>query len=150
MSVRVFVDTNVLIYARDSSEPEKQPRAAQWIEELWRARAGRLSVQVLQEYYVGVTQKLDPGLEQAAARSDVRALAAWEPVVADVWLVEDAWDLQDRYSVSFWDALILAAAIRSSCGYLLSEVFQDGSVVDGVTVLNPFLHLAESVLASTA
>ncbi len=90
MSVRVFVDTNVLVYARDSSEPEKQPRAAQWLEKLWRARAGRLSLQVLQEYYVTVTQKLDPGLDLARARSDVRALAAWQPIVPDIWLLEDA------------------------------------------------------------
>ncbi|GBD31508.1 MAG: twitching motility protein PilT [Gemmatimonadales bacterium] len=151
MNVRVFVDTNVLVYARDASEPEKQPRAMQWIEQLWRQRAGRLSTQVIQEYYVTVTQKLQPGLDRAAARSDVRALAAWEPVVPDIWLVEDAWQLQDRYGFSFWDALIVAAAVRSRCAYLLSEDFEDGLAVDGVvTVVNPFLHSLESVLSSAS
>lgn len=60
--MRTFVDTNVLVYARDISEPEKQRRASEWLAHLWRSREGRLSVQVLQEYYVTLTQKLKPGL----------------------------------------------------------------------------------------
>lgn len=148
MSVRVFVDTNVLVYARDASERDKQPRAARWLEELWRTRSGRLSVQVLQEYYVTVTQKLEPGLDPADARADVRALTAWGPLPPDAMLLEDAWGLEDRHALSFWDALIVAAAARLGCGHLLSEDLQDGQSFDGVTVVNPFVHPAESILPS--
>ncbi|MBI4513697.1 MAG: hypothetical protein HY702_06250 [Gemmatimonadetes bacterium] len=83
------------------------------LEQLWRSRSGRLSVQVLEECYVAVTRKLDPGMEPAQAREDIRALSAWRPLPIDASLVEAAWD---------------------------------GQSVQGVTVVNPFLHLAESIL----
>ncbi|MBI4539827.1 MAG: hypothetical protein HY704_10010 [Gemmatimonadetes bacterium] len=79
MTGLVFVDTNILVYSRDASEPEKQPRAMEWLELLWRSRRGRISVQVLEEYYVTVTGKLKPGMDRAVARSDVRAFEAWKP-----------------------------------------------------------------------
>lgn len=83
MSIKVFVDTNVLVYARDSCEPEKQVRAADWMATLWERRAGRLSYQVLQEFYITVTMKLSAGLDKKLARRDVRTLGAWQPIVAD-------------------------------------------------------------------
>ncbi len=79
MSDLRFVDTNLLVYAADASEPLKQPRALKWMSCRWSCRTGRLSFQVLQEYYVTVTQKLAPGMEREAARSDVRSLLAWRP-----------------------------------------------------------------------
>ncbi len=75
MSVNCFVDTNILVYTRDSSEPEKQPVAKQWLAHLWERECGRISAQILNEYYVTVTQKLKPGLSKEQARSDIRALA---------------------------------------------------------------------------
>ena len=83
MSDKVFVDTNVLLYARDVRQPAKQPVAWRWLETLWRERRGCLSFQVLQEYYVNVTQKLKPGLPPSEARRDVRNLLAWDPVKTD-------------------------------------------------------------------
>lgn len=77
MSVKVFVDTNVLVYTRDASEPRKQEQAMAWMSHLWNGRAGRLSFQVLQEFYVTVTEKLTPGMDPKSARSDIRALLAW-------------------------------------------------------------------------
>ncbi len=140
-----FVDTNVLVYARDASEPKKQPRAAEWIQRLWQERSGRLSTQVLQEYYVVVTQKLEPGLPVERARADVRLLQAWQPVMTDGALLEGAWQLEDRYQLSFWDALIVAAAIRAGAQYLLTEDLQDGQEIDSVRVLNPFAHAVASL-----
>ena len=134
----VFVDTNVLVYARDASEPDKQPVAMNWLEALWSTRAGRLSVQVLQEYYVTVTAKLDPGLEPREARADVRRLGVWDPLPIDLSLQEDAWDVQDRYGLSFWDATIVAAARRLGCRNLLSEDLQAGQDLDGLVVVDPF------------
>ena len=140
MTAPCFVDTNVLVYARDAAEAVKGPRARAWLEHLWRTRGGRLSYQVLGEYYVTVTQKLDPGLTADEARADVRNLAAWRPVVIDEPVVEDAWALQDRHSLSLWDALILAAAGAARCGRVLSEDLTDGERYGTVTVVNPFLH----------
>jgi predicted nucleic acid-binding protein len=138
--VPVFVDTNVLVYARDAAETVKQPKAQAWLEHLWRTRSGRLSYQVLSEFYVTVTQKLAPGLTAEEARADVRSLTAWRPVVIDDAVLEEAWALQDRHSLSLWDALILAAAAGARCDRILSEDLTDGETYGTVTVVNPFLH----------
>lgn len=135
---RVFVDTNVLVYSRDASEPDKQARAIDWLDELWRDRRGRLSWQVLHEFYVTVTQKLDPGMTAERARAEVRDLANWEPVSADRGLVEEAWALQDRFSLSFWDALIVGAARKAGCDVLLTEDLQPGQRFDELEVVDPF------------
>lgn len=135
---RVFVDTNVLVYARDASEPAKQPYAARWLEELWRTRAGRLSVQVLQEYYVTVTSKLRPGLSPELARADVEALAAWGPVGTNVRLIGDAWRIRDATGFSYWDSAIVAAAVRSGSTHLLTEDLQPDREISGVRITDPF------------
>ena len=140
MTGTAFVDTNILVYCRDRSETTKQPRAEEWIAHLWNTGAGRVSLQVLNEFYVTVTQKLRPGLDPAIARNDVRNLLAWRPVELDVLSVEEAWGVQDKYGVSFWDCLIVAASLRAGVRYLLSEDFRDGQVLDGIRVVNPFLH----------
>ncbi|MDH3524391.1 MAG: PIN domain-containing protein [Acidobacteriota bacterium] len=137
-SLPVFVDTNVLVYSRDASEPAKQARAAAWLEELWRSRRGRLSWQVLQEFYVTVTMKLDPGMDPGRARAEVRELAAWEPVSTKQPVVEGAWALQDRFALSFWDALIVSAARVSGCRMLLTEDLQNGQRFEELEVVNPF------------
>lgn len=138
MTELCFVDTNVLVYARDASESEKQVRAQEVMRALWSRRNGRTSFQVLQEYYVTVTRKLSPGLEASVARSDVRALQAWGPCQVDGRLLELAWTNTDRFGLSFWDALIVAASQRQECGLLLTEDLQDGMVMDAISVRNPF------------
>ena len=145
MTAPVFVDTNVLIYCRDASEAEKQQRAMEWMRYLWTTRGGRLSFQVLQEFYAVVTGKLDPGLEPEIARADVRALLAWGPTRIDVVLIEGAWSLQDRHGLSWWDALIVSAAQLASCGYLLSEDLQPGQKFGNVVVVDPFQSGPESL-----
>lgn len=135
----VFVDTNVLVYARDSREPRKQERAEAWLDHLWRHRSGRLSLQVLQEYYISVTQKLKPGMAQEAARRDVRDLWYWVPASSAVGLLEAAWTAQDQFRLSWWDSLIVASAQLSGCETLLSEDLQHGQQFGGLRVSNPFL-----------
>lgn len=144
MSV-AFVDTNVFLYALDASEPDKQPVADAWLRRLWERRAGRVSVQVLQELYVNATG-LEPGLDTADARVQVEALAVWHPIANDVSLLRSAWRIEDRFGFSFWDSLIAAAARRAGCDVLLTEDLQDGQVIDGLTVVDPFRHSPESVL----
>jgi predicted nucleic acid-binding protein len=145
MTGAVFVDTNVLVYARDVSESEKQRQAMAWMTHLWESRRGRLSVQVLQEYYVTATQKLSPGMTRDAARHDVRNLMAWRPVTIDAALLERAWTAQDRHRLAFWDGLIVAAAQVAGCRYLLTEDFQPDQQLDDLTVVNPFLREAGSL-----
>lgn len=138
MTAPVFVDTNVLVYARDSSAGKKQEAAETWMERLWKSQDGRLSFQVLAEFYVTVTTKLRPGMAKDAARRDVRDLTAWRPVPIDASLVDGAWLLQDRYGLSWWDSLIVSAAQAAECGFLLSEDFQEGQDLGGVRIINPF------------
>ncbi|MCY4068792.1 MAG: PIN domain-containing protein [Acidimicrobiaceae bacterium] len=142
----VFVDTNVLVYARDMSVPAKQERAHEWMSALWEALRGRTSVQVLNEYYVTVTRKLTPGLALREARADVADLHAWVPVSLSTDLVESAFTAEDRFGLSYWDCLIVAAAVTADCDYLLSEDLQDGQILDTVTVVNPFTHRPETIL----
>lgn len=138
MSDSFFVDTNVLIYVRDPTHPVKQARCQDWLRRLWSEQSGRLSTQVLHEYYSVVTRKLKPGLPIDVARAEVRSLASWNPVVVTTGLAERAWLLEDRFSLSWWDALIVAAAQVSRADYLLSEDLQDGMDFGGLQVLNPF------------
>lgn len=141
----VFVDTNVLIYCRDSSEPEKQTNAITWMEYLWRTKTGRLSYQVLQEFYFAVTTKLKPGLDQEKARNDVRSLLAWRPIAIDDQVINDAWKIQDRYRLSWWDSLIASAADVAGCNLLLTEDLQNNQKVEGIRVINPFYVLPKDL-----
>jgi len=145
MTATVFVDTNVLLYARDASEPIKQPLARHWLDELWARRIGRTSHQVMHEYYVAVTRKLKPGLSHADAQADIRDLMAWRPVPADQDIIEDVWWLETRFELSYWDALVVAAARAAGCDRLLTEDRQDGQNLDGLIVTNPFTTTLEEL-----
>lgn len=145
MTATVFVDTNVLVYARDASEAVKQPQAQAWMRHLWQERSGRLSFEVLNEFYVTVTDKLAPGLGRSEARKEVGVLLAWRPIPTDRRVLEGAWNLQDRYQLSWWNSLIIASARAAGCRYLLTEDLQHQQVLEGLTVLNPFETSAESL-----
>lgn len=136
MSTPVFVDTNVFIYALDRADLKKQSAARLWRAELWKARRGRVSFQVLQEFFVKVTQKWPAAREEA--RAEVRDLLAWRPIHVDEAILEQGWKVQDRYRLSFWDALIVSAAKAAECRYLLTEDLRTGQNLDGITVVNPF------------
>lgn len=135
-----FLDTNLLVYRRDPRVPEKQRIAYAWIAALGRRRTGRLSWQVLQEFYHVTTRKLAQyGVSAELARLDVRLLGEWNPPPPDLPLSESAWALADRYRFSWWDALIVAAALRQECTLLLSEDLQHQlNVDDRLTIVNPF------------
>ena len=151
MTGPVFVDTNVLVYWQDDSDPVKQSRAEDWIAHLGHRRAARISFQVLQELYATLTRKLRPAFDAEEARTIVRDLAAWQPVAVDLAILERAWQIQERYILSWWDALIVAAARSSACSALLTEDLQHGQLLGQVRVIDPFAspELApQEVLAS--
>lgn len=141
MTAPVFVDTNVLVYARDARDAGKHERSREWVEFLWDTKRGRVSRQVLHEYYVTVTRKLRPGLPVEEARADVRTLFHWLTAVDPEVMIESAWSFQDRCSLSFWDALILGAAQSMGCGFLLSEDLPAGQELEGIRVVSPFATL---------
>jgi len=135
---RQFVDTNILVYAHDQSAGSKREQAKALLTSLWRSRQGCLSVQVLQEFYVTVTRKVARPLPLAVASQIIADLGVWRvhrPAVADIL---DAIQLQTRYQLSFWDAMILQSGIRLECGVVWSEDLNDGQRYDAVQVQNPF------------
>jgi predicted nucleic acid-binding protein len=134
----VFVDTNVLVYSEDAAFPKKQARAVEWLELLWRSGRGRVSTQVLNEFYVTLTCKLKPAFPAGDARAEVRRYQTWQPLIVDQPLVEAAWAFEARYGLSYWDSLIVAAAQQLGCGMLLSENLQHGQTFGDMTIINPF------------
>ncbi len=138
MTALVFVDTNVLVYSRDTRHASKQESAREWMEFLWDTKRGRVSPQVLHEYYETVTRKLKPGLTPEEARTDVRALFHWLVPIEAPLVLEAAWHLQAKGSLSFWDALILGAAQTMDCGVVLSEDMSAGQEIEGLRVVSPF------------
>ena len=143
----VFVDSNILIYAEDGASPAKQAVALQWIERLWRARIGRISTQVLNEFYVNVTRKLKPPMPQGDARATVRRFAAgWNPWQIDQATVETAWAMEARHGLQYWDCLVLAAAQHSGCALVLSEDMRHEGRYGAVQVINPFMTSIDEVL----
>jgi predicted nucleic acid-binding protein len=140
-SAPAFVDTNVLVYAHDSSAGAKQVRAKALIDDLWRQGGGSLSVQVLQEFFVAVTRKVPHPLDLDEAESLVRYLSTWQVFVPDADAVLAAIRLHRLRHISFWDALIVHAAASLGCDVLWSEDLGDGQVIEGVRVRNPFATL---------
>lgn len=139
MSDKVFVDTNVLIYAHDVDAGAKHTVAAGLVRDLWATRVGVLSTQVLQEFYVNVTRKIPAPVSRAVARDIVTSYAVWQIEPIDVDRVREASELEERHRLSFWDALILVAARRGGAEKILSEDLNPGSRTNGVLVVNPFV-----------
>jgi predicted nucleic acid-binding protein len=136
MTVRRFVDTNLLLYADDPRDPRKQAIALQLVAGLIAAGTGVVSTQVLQEYYANAVGKL--GLEPHLARDGLERFALMTVVQVDVPLILDAIDLHRAGSIAFWDALIVRAAAAAGCAELLSEDLPHGTRLAGVRVVNPF------------
>lgn len=133
----VFVDTNVLIYALDPRDSTKQSAAQAWLTRCWQQRSGRVSAQVLNEFYVNLV-RIRGDQFKVRARAEIRHLMAWHPCAIDAALLETAWGIADEAHVSHWDALIVAAAIHQNCETLLSEDLQHGQIIEGVRIVSPF------------
>jgi predicted nucleic acid-binding protein len=133
---RYFVDTNVLLYSHDQSDPVKRAQAKVWLAWLWENACGALSWQVLQEFYWNASRKF--GVAPELARHRVKLMAQWNPPDVTIGLIERAWHWTDEAQVDFWDAMIVAAAERTRCRFLLSEDFQAGRNFGSLTILNPF------------
>jgi predicted nucleic acid-binding protein len=131
-----FVDTNLLLYTLDGTNSAKRAAACRWTDVLWQKRAGCVSWQVLNEFYANATGKL--GAPASTVRTVVQLYANWPVAGFSLALIERGWHWADHARLSYWDALILAAAERSGCRWLLSEDFQAGRQYGSVQVVNPF------------
>jgi predicted nucleic acid-binding protein len=137
MSDKYFVDTNILMYAHDRAAGAKHERAKALVEELWRDRTGVVSTQVLQELAVNLRRKAGRPLDGKATHEIVADYLTWQVVVNGGESILEALQLETRYHVSFWDALILNAAQASGAEIVYSEDLSDGQVYGSVRVLNP-------------
>jgi predicted nucleic acid-binding protein len=133
-----FVDANVLLYSRDPRDRAKQERASAWLDLLWREGNGRTSVQVLSEFYYNATRKLSPAVPASDAWSRVKTYFAWNPQPVDVALLSRAKEIVERWRLSWWDGLVVAAAEFQECSVLLTEDMQEGAIFGTVTVRSPF------------
>jgi predicted nucleic acid-binding protein len=141
MSDKYFVDTNILMYAHDTSAGAKHERAKAVVEQLWRDRTGVVSTQVLQELAVNLRRKAGRPLDAKTTREIVADYLSWQVVVNGGESILEAFDLETRYLISFWDALVLHAAQTSGAEVLYSEDFSNGQTYGSVRVRNPFkLH----------
>jgi predicted nucleic acid-binding protein len=136
--VKTFVDTNVLLYALDERQGDRHDIAARILEELWESREGVISTQVLQELYVNLTRKLRKPMTRPRARAVVERYAAWPVHRIGPEDVLSASELEQRHTLSFWDALIVVAAQRLGADRVLTEDLQAGRAFGGVRIENPF------------
>lgn len=133
-----FVDTNILVYAEDHDAKVKHDTARDLVLGLWNDRQGVLSVQVLQEFYVTVTRKLKKPMRATEALDAVREYLTWTVIENTGTLLVEAAELQHRAQLSFWDALVVQAAIQGGCDKLYSEDLNAGQRFGQLLIVNPF------------
>lgn len=136
-SKRTFVDTNILVYAHDRSAGAKHDQAVDIVATLWENRNACISIQVLQEFYVTITQKVPNPVHPTHAKDIVASLATWRIHVPNADDIMRAIETQQRFHLSFWDAMIVHSARRLDCPVLLSEDLNPGQMYDSVQVTNP-------------
>ncbi len=135
---RVFVDTNVLVYAYDIDAGHKHQIAADIMKDTWLSGSGILSTQTLQEFFVTVTGKISSPLDVAVAEDILKKLSTWDVVTNNMKTIFAAIELHRQHKFSFWDSLIVASAIEGGAGMLFSEDFSDRHKIKGIVIKNPF------------
>jgi predicted nucleic acid-binding protein len=138
MSVKLFVDTNILIYAHDLDAGRKHSTAAALLKKLWEEETGVLSTQVIQEFYVNITRKIPRPLSPAQARGFIVNYFSWPVVINGTETIRRASEIQEQSRISFWDALIVAAAIAGRADQIVTEDLQAGETIEGILIVNPF------------
>ena len=138
MTDRLFLDTNILVYAYDNHQPDKQRIAQQLLKESIAQESAVLSVQVLGEFFTVVTRKIKPPMSADDARRIIATLRILPVEVVDYSLVERAVDTHIRYNIQYWDALVVAAAERANCTTIATEDLNPDQKYNGIAVFNPF------------
>jgi predicted nucleic acid-binding protein len=135
---KVFVDTNIIVYAYDASAGEKHEKAFRLMEDLWNSGVGIISSQVLQEFFVIITKKIRKPLDITIAKDIVKDLLKWETIMINGNLILEAIDIHKKHKFSFWDSIIIASALEGGAQVISSEDFPDLQTVKGVVMRNPF------------
>jgi predicted nucleic acid-binding protein len=138
MNGKVLLDTNILVYAHDLDAGLKNQVAVKIVKDLWEDRTGVLSTQVLQEFYVTVTKKIGNPISLFEAREIIRSYACWEIMENTVISVVRASEIEEKYHISFWDALVVVAAYESKVDKILTEDLNSGQLIEGILIENPF------------
>jgi len=138
MTVKTFVDTNVLIFAYDLDAGEKHRKAKDAVQALWDSNNGVVSAQVLEEFYVNVTRKIPQPLSKQQGLELIQDYLSWETVGIHGGMVAEAAQMEEQLNISFWDAMIVVSAQRSGADLLLSEDFQSGRQFGSLMVQSPF------------
>ena len=139
MTDKVFVDTNILVYAHDLDAGDKHGLAGDIVSKLWESRNGVLSTQVLQEFYVTLTRKVSSPLSKLEARKLVQKYSHWQVVLNDPSMISQASEIEESYNISFWDALIVSAAYSQNVPTILTEDLSHGQIIEGILIENPFV-----------
>lgn len=138
MTDKQFVDTNILVYAHDKGAKNKHETARDLIGALWESNSGVISTQVVQELYVTIVRKTAKPLKPKHAQRLVLEYLKWDVVVNTGESIIQAFDIESRYRISFWDALVVQAANSAGAKILYSEDLNHEQNYDGVQVINPF------------
>ncbi len=136
---KVFLDTNIIVYAYDKHEPEKMEKARLLLKSGIAEESAVLSSQVLGEFFVVVTRRIPKPLSADEAMEIINILSVLPVAEIDLSLVRRAVETCREYGISYWDALIIAAAGRAGCPKILSEDLNNGQEYNGIVVENPFL-----------
>ncbi len=144
---RIFLDTNILVYAHDVSAGRKHEIARELMVDLWNSHTGVLSTQVLQEFFVNVICKIPKPLGAKLVKGIISDLLNWEIVLNDAESILRAVDIHLQYQYSFWDALIIEAALKGCARWLFSEDLSHGQIIEGLEIKNPFTLLEGSTQA---
>jgi predicted nucleic acid-binding protein len=139
MTDKVFVDTNILVYAHDLDAGNKHDQAAEIVSQVWESRNGVLSTQVLQEFYVTLTRKVSSTLSKLEARKLVQKYSHWHLVLNDLSIILQASEIEESNNISFWDALIVSAAYSQNVPTILTEDLNHGQIIEGIFIRNPFI-----------
>lgn len=135
---KIFLDTNIIIYAFDKSAGRKHEKAKSIVIDLWNSGLGVVSTQVLQEFFVSATKKIKNPLDIKTITEIIKDFLKWDIVINDGEVLLGAIDIHRRYQFSFWDSMIVFTALSSGASKLLSEDLSHGQIINGVEISNPF------------
>ncbi|MHB1660756.1 MAG: PIN domain-containing protein [bacterium] len=135
---KIFVDTNVLVYAFDISAGIKHEKAKEIVENCWRLENGIISSQVMEEFYVCLTKKIPVPIDSNIVKQIIKDFLKWKTVVIGGDIILEAIDIHERYKYSFWDSMIIASALKGGANIIFSEDFSNKQAINGTVIKNPF------------
>jgi predicted nucleic acid-binding protein len=139
MKDKVFLDTNILIYAHDMDAGVKHDAARSIVEKIWDDEAGIISTQVIQEFYVNVIRKMPKPISPVQARGIIINYFSWQVEAIEPHTILSASEIEEKYILSFWDSLIIATASQAEANKILTEDMNHGQIIEGILIENPFL-----------